>query len=130
MDLGADDYLIKPFDLEELSARIRAAIRRSSGQIHTVLTYGNVTLDPVSKEVHLDEQPIALTAKECALLHAMMLHPKQVITRAQLEDKLYSWGGEVESNAVEVHIHHLRKKLGSSFIRTIRNLGYTLTEAE
>lgn len=130
LDLGADDYLIKPFDLEELSARIRAAIRRASGQVHTVLTYGNVTLDPVSKEVHLENQSITLTAKEYALLHAMMLHPKQVITRAQLEDKLYSWGGEVESNAVEVHIHHLRKKLGSSFIRTIRNLGYTLTSAE
>lgn len=130
LDLGADDYLVKPFDLEELSARIRSTIRRATGQTHTILTYGNVTLDPVTKEVHVDSKPIALTAREYALLHAMMLHPSQVITRTQLEDKLYAWGDEIESNAVEVHIHHLRKKLGSAFIRTIRNLGYTLSPSE
>lgn len=130
LDLGADDYLVKPFDLEELSARIRAAIRRASGHTHSVLTHGAITLNPITKQVFLHNQIISLTAKEYALLHAMMLHPQQVITRTQLEDKLYSWGEEVESNAVEVHIHHLRKKLGSTLIRTIRNLGYTLLAKE
>ncbi len=128
LDLGADDYLVKPFDLEELSARIRAAIRRSSGSVEQVLTHDAVCLNPATKTITLNGAPLSLTAKEYNVLHALMLHPSQVITRAQLEDKLYSWGDEVDSNAVEVHIHHLRKKLGSTFIRTIRNLGYTLSK--
>ncbi len=130
LDLGADDYLVKPFDLEELSARIRAAIRRATHQKQAVLSHGNVTLDPATKQVQFDTQPIELTAREYAVLHALLLHPNQVITRAQLEDKLYPFGEEIESNAIEVHIHHLRKKLGSAFIRTIRNLGYTLHDTK
>lgn len=128
LDLGADDYLVKPFDLEELSARIRAAIRRASGSIEQVLVHAGVCLNPASKTITHNGKPLTLTAKEYNVLHALMLHPNQVITRAQLEDKLYSWGDEIDSNAVEVHIHHLRKKLGSPFIRTIRNLGYTLSK--
>lgn len=130
LDLGADDYLIKPFDLEELSARIRAVIRRACHPSHPLLSYGNVTLDPATKKVQLGMQPIELTAREYAILHTLLRHPSQIITRAQLEDKLYSFGEEIESNAIEVHIHHLRKKLGSPFIRTIRNLGYTLHDTQ
>lgn len=128
LDLGADDYLVKPFDLEELSARIRAAIRRASGSMEQLLVHQGVCLNPASKTITLNGEPLTLTAKEYNVLHALMLHPNQVITRAQLEDKLYSWGDEIDSNAIEVHIHHLRKKLGSPFIRTIRNLGYTLSK--
>lgn len=128
LDLGADDYLVKPFDLEELSARIRAAMRRANSRLEQQWSYEGVCLNPATKTVTLDQQPLILTAKEYHVLYALMQHPTQVITRAQLEDKLYSWGDEVESNAVEVHIHHLRKKLGSQFIRTIRNLGYTLSK--
>lgn len=130
LDLGADDYLVKPFDLEELSARIRAAIRRSEGRAQVVLKHQDVELDPASKTVTQNGLSIPLTAKEYTLLYALMQHPGRVITRSQLEDKLYAWGSEVESNTVEVHIHHLRKKLGSDFIRTLRNLGYMLVRAE
>lgn len=130
LDLGADDYLVKPFDLEELSARIRVAIRRSSGIASPILQHESVTLDPRTKKVALNGEDISLTAKEFMVLYVLMQNPKQVMTRTQLEDKLYSWGEEIESNAVEVHIHHLRKKLGNTFIRTIRNLGYTLSNEQ
>ncbi len=128
LDLGADDYLVKPFDLEELSARLRVIARRMANRADNQLHYGNVTLDWDSKMATCAEDVITLTAKEFHILWALMMQPKQVLTRQQLEDKLYSWGAEIESNAVEVHIHHLRKKLGSGFIRTIRNLGYTLNQ--
>ncbi len=127
LDLGADDYLVKPFDLEELSARIRALSRRISQQVETVFEHDNVTLNPATKVVEKDHEPIILTAKEYAVLHTLMQYPTRIFTREELEDKLYAWGSEVESNAVEVHIHHLRKKLGSTFIRTRRGLGYTLS---
>ena len=126
LDLGADDYLVKPFELAELSARLRVMNRRMAKTAHNQLHYGEVCLDLHCKTVTRHERDIALTAKEFQVLKALMLQPEQVLTRQQLEDKLYCWGSEVESNAIEVHIHHLRKKLGSGFIRTIRHLGYTL----
>jgi DNA-binding response OmpR family regulator len=126
LDLGADDYLVKPFDLEELSARIRAAIRRGARQAGAVLRHGPIELDPAAKRVSRDGEPVALTAREFAVLHALMLHGQRTLSRAQLEDALYGWGEEVESNAVEVHVHHLRRKLGRGLIRTVRNLGYAL----
>lgn len=126
LDLGADDYLVKPFDLEELSARIRALSRRSAQKLQATFTHRDVVLDPAKKSVLKAEESITLTAKEYAVLHTLMQYPSQIFTREQLEDKLYAWGNEVESNAVEVHIHHLRKKLGNDFIKTRRNLGYTL----
>lgn len=129
LDLGADDYLVKPFDLEELSARIRALSRRSTQKLQTLFTHRDVVLDPTRKSVLKENEVVTLTAKEYAVLHTLMQHPTQIFTREQLEDKLYAWGNEVESNAVEVHIHHLRKKLGNDFIKTRRNLGYTLGTA-
>ena len=126
LDLGADDYLVKPFDLEELSARIRAALRREARQPAVALRHGAVTLDPAGKSAMLDGQLLALTAREFAVLHALMRRPGQIVSRAQLEEALYGWGEEVESNAIEVHIYNLRKKLGSGFITTVRNQGYGL----
>ena len=126
LDLGADDYLVKPFDLDELAARIRAVARRSAGLARPLLAHGRVTLDPASHEVRLDDSAIVLSGREFALLHALMERPTAVLSRAQLEERLYGWGEEVASNAVEVHIHHLRRKLGEGFIRTVRGLGYTL----
>ena len=127
LDLGADDYLVKPFDLEELSARLRAALRRSTFR-HApgILRHGPLELDPTSKQVRYQEEPVILTAREYALLHALMLNRTRLLSRAQLEETLYGWGEEVESNTIEVHIHHLRKKLDNKIIRTIRGLGYAL----
>ena len=126
LDLGADDYLVKPFDLEELSARVRAALRRASGNAHVRLEHGELALDPVAKQVTLSGKAIVLTAREYAVLHALMLRKGHIVARAQLEDALYGWGEEVESNAIEVHISHLRKKLGSGMIATVRRQGYRL----
>jgi DNA-binding response OmpR family regulator len=124
LDLGADDYLVKPFDLEELSARIRAALRRDARQPTAPLRHGAVALDVAGKCATLDGAPLALTAREFAVLHALMRRPGQILSRAQLEESLYGWGEEVESNAIEVHVYNLRKKLGSAFITTVRNQGY------
>lgn len=126
LDLGADDYLVKPFDLEELSARIRAISRRINQQVEAVFSHEDVCLDPASKNVTKAGELVSLTAKEYAVLHTLMQYPSRTFTREELEDKLYAWGNEVDSNAVEVHIHHLRKKLGNTFIRTRRGLGYAL----
>ncbi len=128
LDLGADDYLIKPFDLEEMSARIRAAMRRHAQLSNNILKHGRIELDLASKRVMSDGVTIELTAREFAVLHALMLRRQQIVTRAQIEEALYGWGDEVESNAIEVHIHHLRKKLGATFIVTLRGLGYRLKE--
>ncbi|MDP5008920.1 MAG: response regulator [Glaciimonas sp.] len=128
LDLGADDYLVKPFDLEEMSARIRAAIRRHGQQADNLLQHGKITLDIVSKRVMLDGVAIELTSREFAVFHALMLRRQHIVTRAQIEETLYGWGDEIESNAIEVHIHHLRKKLGAATIVTIRGLGYRLKE--
>lgn len=126
LDLGADDYLVKPFDLEELSARVRAALRRGSGNASVQLTHGDLALDPVAKQVSLAGEAVTLTAREYAVLHALMIRKGHIVTRAQLEDALYGWGEEVESNAIEVHVSHLRKKLGSAMIVTARRQGYRL----
>ncbi|WP_399696711.1 response regulator transcription factor [Xenophilus sp.] len=129
LDLGADDYLVKPFDLEELSARVRAALRRGAVQGAPELRHGAVALDPAAKRVTLDGAPLTLTAREFAVLQALMRRPAHILSRAQLEEALYGWGAEVESNAIEVHVYNLRRKLGSGFIVTVRNQGYRLAPA-
>lgn len=124
LDTGADDYLVKPFDMGELSARLRALIRRAGGATAPVLQVGNVTLDPAAHSVQCHGKPVELSATEFALLHALLLSTGKVLSRAQIEEKLYAWGEEVESNAIEVHIHHLRRKLYPELIETIRGVGY------
>ncbi len=126
LDQGADDYLAKPFDLNELHARLRALLRRAAGQASPKLKCGALTLDPATKEVTLRGQPLGLSAREFALLQDLLVHPTHVRTRDQLEQSLYAWGEEADSNTVEVYIHHLRKKLGPQAIRTLRGLGYQL----
>ena len=126
LDLGADDYVIKPVDLHELAARLRALVRRAHGQPQERLSAQQVVLDPAAREVLLQGEPVALSAREFDLLHALMLNAGRVLSREQLEQHLYSWGREVDSNAVEVHIHHLRRKLGAGLIQTVRGVGYLL----
>ena len=129
LDAGGDDYLTKPFDLPELQARMSALLRRASGTGTPLLTHEGVALDPAARRVTLDGQPVTLSAREYALLYDLMTHKAHIRTRAQLEESLYAWGEEAESNTVEVYIHHLRKKLGSGFILTVRGLGYQLGPA-
>jgi two-component system OmpR family response regulator/two-component system response regulator QseB len=126
LDLGADDYVVKPVDLNELAARLRALVRRAHGQPQERLAAQDIELDPASRTVLKAGQQIALPTREFDLLHALMLNAGRVLSREQLEQHLYSWGTEVESNAVEVHIHHLRRKLGSGLIQTVRGVGYLL----
>jgi DNA-binding response OmpR family regulator len=128
LDAGADDYLTKPFDLPELLARLRAIVRRASGEASPTLEHAGVLLEPAAKRVSFNGQPVTLSAREYSLLHDMLRHKNQIRTRAQLEESLYAWGEETGSNTVEVYVHHLRKKFGSDFIRTIRGLGYQLGE--
>lgn len=123
---GADDYVIKPVDLNELAARLRALVRRAHGQPQECLTAQDVTLDPAARSVVRNGVPVLLSTREFDLLHALMLNTGRVLSREQLELHLYSWGQEVDSNAVEVHIHHLRRKLGSGLIQTVRGVGYML----
>lgn len=124
LDSGADDYLVKPFDLDELSARIRALLRRQAGRATPAIEHGPLRLDPVSHEVSLDGAPVNLSAREFAVLHALLAQPGVPLSRTQLEERLYGWEEEVESNAVEVHIHSLRRKLGADWIRNVRGVGY------
>ena len=126
LDAGADDYLVKPFDLDELCARIRAVQRRKKGRAEPLLVHGRLILNPASHECSWQDAPVVLSAKEFSLLQALMEIPGAVLSRAQLEERLYGWGHELESNAVDVHIHNLRKKLGVETIRTIRGVGYLL----
>jgi len=128
LDLGADDYVLKPVDLFELGARLRSLVRRAHGQTQDVLTCGDVTLNPSARQVTLGGQLVTLSMREFDLLHALMLSAGRVLSREQLEQQLYSWGHEVESNAVEVHIHHLRKKLRADLIQTVRGVGYTVLQ--
>jgi len=124
LDAGADDYLVKPFDLDELGARIRAVMRRHSGRAEPALAFGGVTLDPATRQVTRDGVPVLLSAREFAVLEALMQRPGALLSRAQLEDRLYGWGEEIESNAVSVYIHQLRRKLGAEFIQNVRGVGY------
>jgi two-component system response regulator QseB len=124
LDAGADDYIVKPFDFDELAARVRAVLRRRSGRADNVIEHLGVTLDPASHEVTRDGEPVSLSHREFALLEALLERPGQVLSRTQLEERLYGWGEEVESNAVEVHIHNLRKKLGAEYIQNVRGVGY------
>ncbi|HOY70867.1 MAG TPA: response regulator [Methylotenera sp.] len=126
LNAGADDYLIKPFDLDELVARLNALLRRSAGQVTQTIQHGEIMLTPSTHEVYKNGIKVVLSAREFALLHALLLHIGHVQSREQLEQYLYGWGDEVESNSVEVHIHHLRKKLGSELIRTLRGIGYVI----
>jgi two-component system response regulator QseB len=126
LDSGADDYITKPFDLDELAARVRAVLRRHSGHAESVIQVGQLTLNAATHEAMLDGQALALSPNEFALLEVFATRPGIVFSRAQLEEKLYGWGQEVESNTVEVYIHNLRKKLGQGFIRNIRGVGYTI----
>lgn len=126
LDAGADDYVVKPVDLQELAARLRALVRRAHGQPREKLVVQDVELDPAARSVHQGGRLVPLPTREFDLLHALLLNAGRVLSREQLEQHLYSWGREVGSNAVEVHIHHLRRKLGPALIRTVRGVGYTV----
>ena len=124
LDAGADDYVLKPNDLDELLARIRALLRRAAGRGEPIFEYRNITVNPATREVQVDGVGVLLSAREWAVLEALVARPGAVLSRAQLEEKLYSWRDEVSSNAVEVYIHGLRKKLGSDVIQNVRGVGY------
>jgi two-component system OmpR family response regulator/two-component system response regulator QseB len=126
LDTGADDYVVKPVDLHELAARLRALVRRAHGQPQETLAAQDVLLDPAGRTVLQAGAAVVLSGREFDLLHALLLNAGRVLSREQLEAHLYSWGQEVDSNAVEVHIHHLRRKLGPALILTVRGVGYTL----
>ncbi len=126
LDLGADDYLVKPFDLMELTARVRAQTRRNQGRARPEMQCGALSLNPLSREVRLEGRPVHLSQKEFALLEALLEQPGRVLSKSQLEERLYGWGEEVQSNAIEVHLHHLRRKLGPGWIRNVRGVGYKI----
>ena len=128
LNAGADDYLIKPYDLEEMIARLRALIRRHAGSASPLLECGGLRVDPVARKVTLDGQPVDVSAREFSVLEALMQKPGAVLSRESLEDAVYGWSSEVGSNAVEVHLHNLRKKLGADRIRNVRGVGYRIAE--
>jgi two-component system response regulator QseB len=124
LDAGADDYLVKPFDLEELAARARALIRRRSGRAQPLIEHLGLTLDPATHRVTRGAEEVNLSGREYAILVALLDRPGAILSRTQLEERLYGWGDEIDSNAIEVHVHALRRKLGADFIHTVRGLGY------
>lgn len=126
LDVGADDYLGKPFDLSELAARLRAILRRSSGRCSGEIQIGALTISEARRGVTVDGRPVALSRREFAILHALAEHPGHILSRSRLEDRVYGWQEEVDSNAVEVHIHKLRVKLGRDRIETVRGEGYRI----
>ncbi|MGE8367756.1 response regulator transcription factor [Cupriavidus sp.] len=130
LNAGADDYLVKPFDLQELAARMHALMRRAEGRAEPLLRYGGIVINPVTREVALDGEPVRLSAREFGLLSALLARPGKVWSVAQLEERLYGWGDEVGSNTVEVYIHALRKKFGAALIRNIRGVGYVVPKLE
>jgi two-component system, OmpR family, response regulator QseB len=124
LNAGADDYIVKPFDLDEVIARMRSVLRRSAGRAEPTIQHGDLHVDPTTRSVQLKGEPIALSAHEFAVLEALLQRPGAVLSRAQLEDRLYGWSESIGSNAIEVYIHGLRRKLGSGSIRTLRGVGY------
>ena len=126
LDSGADDYVVKPVDLGELAARLRALVRRSKGEAAPVLQIGALRLDPAARQVTFRGERVELQAREFAMLHELMLNAGRVLSREQLVERLYAWGEEIESNAIEVHVHHLRRKLAPEVIRTVRGVGYLM----
>jgi two-component system OmpR family response regulator/two-component system response regulator QseB len=126
LDSGADDYLVKPFDLHELMARLRALVRRSQGQVEPLLCLCGIELDPAARQVKYRGRLLELSTREFALLHQLMLNAGRVLSRDQLSERLYAWGEEIESNAIDVHIHHLRRKLAPEVIKTVRGVGYLM----
>ena len=128
LDAGADDYLIKPFDLSELKARLRALLRRSAGRARVTIEHAGIRLDPTTQQVTYKDEPVALTPKEYQLLYELLSPPGRVMTRERLMQLLYGWNEEAESNTLEVHIHHLRKKFSSELIRTVRGVGYLVED--
>ena len=126
LDAGADDYLVKPFDLDELSARVRAVLRRRSGRAESTIRIGDLEIDTANRQVRWKGRDVALSAREHALLEALADRPGAFLTRAQLEERLYGWDEEIASNAVEVHIHALRRKLDPGLIRNVRGMGYAI----
>jgi two-component system response regulator QseB len=129
LDAGADDYIVKPFDLDELAARMRSVLRRAAGRGDPSIRHGDIRLDPVTHAVEYRGVPVSLSALEYAVLEALLQRPGAILSRTQLEDRLYGWSGQVESNAIEVYIHGLRRKLGSHVIHTQRGLGYFIPKA-
>ncbi len=127
LDLGADDYVLKPFDLDEVAARLRALVRRAHGRPEPLLTLGDIELNPAARTVTRRGEAVELTGREFDLLHVLLQNAERVLTRRALEEQLYTWNDAVDSNALEVHIHHLRRKLGSELIRTVRGVGYMAT---
>jgi two-component system, OmpR family, response regulator QseB len=130
LDGGADDYLVKPVDLDELAARVRALTRRATGRAQPLLRHGELTLDPASRQVTVGGAAVELSTREFALLQALLENAGRVMSRAQLEGSIYGWRDEPDSNALEVHIHHLRRKLGADFIKTLRGVGYVVEKRD
>lgn len=126
LDMGADDYLVKPFDLDELAARIRALLRRHAGRAEPLLVHGDLVVNPATREVLHQGRPVSLSAREFAVLRVLLERPGAILSRAQIEEQIYGWHEEVDSNVLEVHIHHLRRKLGAAAILNVRGLGYMM----
>lgn len=130
LDAGADDYVVKPFDLHELAARIRSALRRSAGHSEPEVDILGVRINPATKEVTREGRAVLLSSREYAIVEALMLRPGAILSRAQLEDRMYGWGEEIESNAIEVYIHGVRRKLGADFIQNVRGVGYFIPKPD